>query len=281
MHEPRSAHPRRPGLLRARVLVVALVVAGVAIMIYPSAASWFSDLSQRDRLQGYAETIDAVGPAELDRRLAASRAYNAALGAGIARDPFGAGEEDTAEVVEARELVTDEPDGVLAQLRIPAIDAALPVYSGTSDATLERGIGHLTGSSLPVGGAGTHAVLTGHRGYPQSALFTHLDRLTEGDTFTLTVLGQTLAYRVTETQVVEPDDVDSLRIVPGRDLVTLVTCTPIGINSHRILVHAERTSLPAEVARFVPEVPVPFPWWALALAVTVAGGTGALVWRRR
>lgn len=153
------------------------------------------------------------------------------------------------------------------------IDVDLPIYHGTSDVTLLRGIGHLEGTALPVGGNGTHAVLTGHRGLAESELFTHLDRLAVGDTFTIEVFGQVLTYRVGETKVVDPSDTETLYPVRGKDLVTLVTCTPLGINSQRILVTGERvTPTPARDLAHAgarPDIPG-FPWWVVVIGAAVA-----------
>lgn len=169
----------------------------------------------------------------------------------------------------------------MGRLRIPVIDADLPIYHGTSDAVLERGVGHLQGTSLPVGGADQHSVLTAHRGLASSELFSHLDRVEIDDRFTIEVFGEVLTYRVVDTQVVRPDATESLYPQIGKDLVTLVTCTPLGVNSHRILVTGERiTPTPTEDldrAGDVPEVPG-FPWW-----VVIIGGAvillSAAVWR--
>lgn len=131
-------------------------------------------------------------------------------------------------------------DGVMGSLEIPKIHVYLPIYHGTSAESLRRGVGHLEGSSFPIGGESTHSILTGHRGLPQAELFTDLDQLEEGDVFYIHILEETLAYEIYEIETVEPENVESLTIQEGRDLVTLVTCTPYGINSHRMLVHAQR-----------------------------------------
>lgn len=140
-------------------------------------------------------------------------------------------------------------DGVMAVLSIPEIGLRLPVYHGVTDRTMEKGCGHLRGTSLPVGGCGTHAVIFGHRGLPDSKLFTDLDRLKKGDVFTIRVLDRVLCYRVSASKVILPDETDDLKIRPGKDLVTLVTCTPYGINTHRLLVFGERTDGPDSPAR--------------------------------
>lgn len=158
----------------------------------------------------------------------------------------------------------------MARIKIPAINVDLPVYHGTSDQVLLEGVGHLEGTALPVGGPSTHAVLTGHRGLAEAELFTNLDRVEVGDTFTVEVFGEVLTYQVRQTQVVEPTDTETLYPVLGEDLITLVTCTPLGINTQRILVTGERiTPTPIEDVKAMgtrPEVPGP-PWWAAVIAV--------------
>ncbi|WP_211340879.1 class C sortase [Xylanimonas allomyrinae] len=171
--------------------------------------------------------------------------------------------------------------GPFARLRIPSIDVDLPVYHGTSDATLLKGAGHLQGTSLPVGGPGTRAVLTAHRGLASATMFTHLNRVDEGDAFVIEVLGRVLAYRVIDIAVIEPHSTEEIRPVPREDLVTLVTCTPLGINTQRILVTGERVvPTPADDLAALgssPDVPR-FPWWAVAYAVATLGN---VAWYQR
>ena len=155
--------------------------------------------------------------------------------------------------------------GVMARLRIPSIHVDLPIYHGTSDNTLLKGVDHLEGTSLPVGGSDTHAVLTGHRGLAFATMFTNLDKVKNGDTFTIEVMNQVLTYKIFDVRVVNPQDTDSLVAQAGKDLVTLVTCTPLGINSQRILVTGERISPTPQqdIASANKSSGLPgFPWWA-------------------
>lgn len=154
----------------------------------------------------------------------------------------------------------------MGRVRIPSIDVDLPIYHGTSETVLSRGVGHLQGTSLPVGGVDTHTVLTAHRGLAQSRLFTDLDQLEKGHTFTVEIFGEVLTYRVYKKEVVQPEENQSLRAVAEKDIATLVTCTPLGINSHRILVTGERvTPTPVkDVEQSQDESQLPrFPWWAI------------------
>jgi sortase A len=177
-------------------------------------------------------------------------------------------------------MLRGDSEGLMARIRIPSINADLPIYHGTSEAVLQRGVGHLEGTALPVGGPSTHAVVTGHRGLATSELFSKLDQVTAGDTFTIEVFGETLAYKVTETLIVEPEDTESLLIQPGKDLMTLVTCTPLGINSHRILVTGERVIPTPEAdinaAGEAPDIPG-FPWWMITAGGVIIGA-GTYVW---
>ena len=140
------------------------------------------------------------------------------------------------------QLLNVDGNGVMGYIEIPSIRVSLPIYHGTSDVVLQAGIGHTEWSSLPVGGEGSHCVLPGHRGLPSAKLFTNLDKLVEGDTFTLHVLNEVLTYEVDQILVVEPQETEALQIVPGKDYCTLVTCTPYGINSHRLLVRGHRVA---------------------------------------
>jgi sortase A len=266
-------------------LIAIVCLAGAALLIYPSAAAWFSQVEQSARIDALTEDVTDLGRAALRAKVADARAYNEELtgaGASIAaheRLPLAADPEQTG-TFEYGDLLRGDPEGLMARLKIPAIDLDLPIYHGTSESVLVQGVGHLEGTALPVGGVSTHAVLTGHRGLATSELFTHLDRVAVEDTFTIEVFGEVLTYRVIDTTVVEPDDTQTLLPQPGRDLVTLVTCTPLGVNSHRILVTGERV-IPTpqkdfENAGESPEVPG-FPWW-----MVVAGGVvvlaGVYVW---
>lgn len=141
----------------------------------------------------------------------------------------------------------DAGSGVMGSISIPKIDVDIPIYHGTSESVLELGAGHLYGTSLPVGGEGTHSVITGHRGLIKALMFTRLDELEKGDSFYVKVMGETLGYKVDRIEVIEPSDVSKLKIVDGEDRVTLMTCTPYGVNTHRLLVSGVRAQIPNEV----------------------------------
>lgn len=264
-------------------LLVALVaLIGVGILSYPATASWFSQYNQSKLVGDYGHQVKNGTDPTAAQELTLAHAYNDALDSGAQveanqRIPSGSGTSSNSRL-DYWKMLAAVPTGVMARLRIPSIHADLPIYHGTSDDTLQHGVGHLEGTSLPVGGVGTHAVLTGHRGLASATLFTNLDQVSAGDTFTIEVFGEVLAYRVVTTQVVDPDQTESLRPQAGRDLVTLVTCTPLGINSQRILVTGERL-LPTPRSAIRQTVSgVGFPWWIVWLSAAVAVA-GIYVWR--
>lgn len=260
---------------------------GVAILLYPTAAAWISQLNQASLIGFYDEQVEHASP---DGRvqLKNARAYNEALSSGAllsagANAPVGAGESrDSGALPYRSQLVT--PSGMMARLRLPAIDLDLPVFHGTDDDTLLRGLGHLEGTSLPVGGASTRSVITGHRGLASAEMFTNLDRVRTGDTFTIETFGEVLTYRVNDVTVVAPEDTETLHQVAGKDLVTLITCTPLGVNTHRILVTGERITPtpPADIAAAGKPSTVPnFPWWIPAFVGAILLAAAYLRWAGR
>lgn len=283
--KPSRTHPRaRWRLPKVPFFIAVLCLVGVLILMYPSIAAWYSSVAQSAQLKGYTHDVQQVGPVGRLHALQEAHEYNDALtgGALVAankRIPEAEGTKLPAQF-DYNKLLDADPYGLMGRIKIPSIDVDLPIYHGTSDAILAKGVGHLEGTSLPVGGLGTHAVLTGHRGLATSTLFTNLNKVKVGDTFTIIVFGDVLTYRVIDTKVVDPDQTKSLDPVPGKDLVTLVTCTPIGINSQRILVTGERVSPTPQndlaAAASVPNVPG-FAWWAVLLGLAVLV-LGAYVW---
>ena len=282
----RARKPARTWRLSILALVVALLcLGGISVALYPSTAQWFSASAQADQVRQGIDDIRVIGPASRLKALQQAAAYNAALDAGAAvkaneRVPVDAGAALPA-AYDYTQLLAANHDGLMGRIVIPSIHADLPIYHGTSDATLAEGIGHLEGSSLPVGGSGTHAVLAGHRGLASSTLFTDLDQVRDGDTFTIYVFGETLTYRISSIKVVDPDQTKTLNPVPGKDLVTLVTCTPIGVNSQRILVTGERvTPTPVSaVAGATEDAAGPgFPWWAIGFAAALTAAALFVWW---
>ena len=216
------------------LLVLALLV-GAALLLYPTASDYWNSLHQSRAIATYAEEVANLTTADYEKLWLAAVEYNTRMGA--AGNPFVLSEEQRANYFSQLDL---SGNGIMGYIEIPKIECSLPIYHGTSEAVLQIAVGHLEGSTLPVGGAGTHCVLSGHRGLPSAKLFTHLDQLSEGDVFLLRVLNETLTYEVDQIHIVLPQEVDDLAVVPGRDFCTLVTCTPYGINSHRLLVRGKR-----------------------------------------
>lgn len=272
----------QPNKLTIIIAVIALVGAGV--LLYPTTASWVSSYNQSKLIVDYSEQIENVRPSAAEQ-LAMARRYNEALQAGVnveANANIAVGDGNLRdETLNYENILSANDQGLMARVKIPTIGVDLPIYHGTSDEVLNRGAGHLEGSHLPIGGADTHSVITAHRGLANAEMFTNLDQVEVGDRFTMEVFGEVLTYEVRETKVVQPDDTDTLRPVAGRDLVTLITCTPLGINSHRILVTGERVT-PTPIADVAgagqaPEIPG-FPWWAVLYLVALLV-VGAFVWR--
>lgn len=215
------------------------LVMGLALMNYPFVSQWVNGQNQTRVVRDYVRQTDSLQEEVKQQLLQEARAYNTQLAAGRQQlsDGFAAGQKSDAQY---DKLLNPGGDGIMGYIEIPAIGVMLPIYHGTGADALQHGVGHLVQSSLPVGGTDTHAVLSAHTGLAENALFTNLDRMQVGDTFTLHILGEALYYRVCDITTVLPYETDSLAIQPGRDLVTLVTCTPYGINSHRLLVTGER-----------------------------------------
>ena len=289
MHNPASrrdprSHPRwRPSLLTNVIVVLAL--GGLTAGLYPMSASWLSSYNQSHVLT-QAETGRARMSPPAPEQLRLAHEYNEALIAGVRLDPWanvpvGSGNpSDT--LLRYDDLLTSGPHGLMSRIRIPSIGVDLPIYHGTATDTLLRGAGHLEGSHLPVGGTGTRSVITAHRGLANATMFSQLNGVRIGDTFTLEVLGDALVYRVTEMVTIEPEDSGSLRAEAGKDLVTLITCTPLGINSHRILVTGERV-IPTPAHNIAelgdhPQVPG-VPWWIFLASTGLITITAYLIRR--
>lgn len=217
------------------LLLVLVFLVGLSLLLYPTVSDYWNSLHQSRAIASYAEQVATLDNAAYDALWAEARAYNDTLR--TKTDRFTLTDEELAEY---NATLNVPGTNVIGYIEIPKIDCYLPIYHGTDEATLQVGVGHLEGSSLPVGGASTHCVLSGHRGLPSAKLFTDLDQLAEGDTFVLYVLDETLTYEVDQIRIVEPQEVDELAIEDGQDYCTLVTCTPYGINTHRLLVRGHR-----------------------------------------
>ena len=216
-----------------------LFVVSLGVILYPLIANYLSEKNRSLIETQYTETIEQMDTTALDEARAEAEEYNKTL-VTIPEKPYT--KDALIKAAESYDtLLNVREDGLMGYVEIPAIGVNLPIYHGTEESTLDRGVGHLLGSSLPVGGTATHCVLTGHSGLAGQKMFSDLNLLKAGDLFFLSVLGETLAYRVTDIYTVLPEDTGKLTIDAGRDLCTLITCTPYGVNSHRLLLRGERT----------------------------------------
>ena len=224
------------------ILLVLILLVGMSLILYPSVSDYWNSFHQSRAITNYAEAV-----AEIDNELYlalwdSAEEYNRRLA------EIDIQWEPSEELLAAygRELNVNN-SGIMAYIEIPKIDCRLPIYHGTRESVLQIAVGHIEGSSLPVGGTSTHCILSGHRGLPSARLFTDLDQLKEGDVFLLRTLDETLTYQVDQIHIVLPYELDDLRIQPGQDLCSLVTCTPYGVNSHRLLVRGHRIENAPEV----------------------------------
>ena len=215
-------------------IVIVLIAVDLYALLYPKVSDYVNSQSQSRAVVQYFDDVAGMGEENMKESLDAAHDYNKKLL--TKEDRFRMTDEEVAEY--NKQL--DAGRGILGTLAIDKIDVKLPIYHGTDEGVLQVGLGHLRGSSLPVGGAGTHAFITGHRGLPSSTLLTDLDKVGIGDTFTLYIMGETLTYQVDNIQTVEPEETEALYIDPAMDYCTLVTCTPYGINTHRMLVRGRR-----------------------------------------
>ena len=221
------------------ILAAVLFLLALGLTLYPLVSNWYNQRHQSQIQTAYQDVLEQTDTAELERIREQAVAYNAAITPGAAEEAY-----TQESIIAASDDYVNRLDlggtGIMGYVVIPKIDVDLPIYHGTGSDSLDRGTGHLLGSSLPVGGEGTHTIITGHSGMASQKMFTDLGQLQEGDVFYLRVLDETLAYEVKAVHTVLPHDTTYLGIVPGQDLCTLVTCTPIGINTHRLLVQGSR-----------------------------------------
>lgn len=217
------------------ILLILVFLTGLSLLLYPTVSDYINSLHQSRAIADYAGSVANLDNTIYEKLLTDARNYNAEL-AGMDYRPAFTEEEKR----EYENLLNVSGNGIIGYIEIPLIGCSLPIYHGTEEEILQIAVGHIDWTSLPVGGESTHCVLSGHRGLPSAKLFTDLDRLTEGDTFLIRVLDETLTYEVDQILIVEPKDTEALQIEKGKDYCTLVTCTPYGINTHRLLVRGHR-----------------------------------------
>ncbi|MBY0757184.1 class C sortase [Clostridium sardiniense] len=225
-----------------KLLVKGLFIVGLLICSYPIVSNLIEGYCQKNIIETYSESVCSKETNDLENEYKKGVEYNGAL---YSVQTPNINKTDNINSIlneDSYNNILNMGNGVMGSIEIPKINVKLPIYHGTSDEVLSVGVGHVFGSSLPIGGANTRSVLTGHRGLPSAKLFTRLDELDKGDLFFIRVLDKTLAYKVSDIKVILPEDINSIRTEKGRDLVSLITCTPYGINTHRLVVTGERVS---------------------------------------
>lgn len=217
-------------------LLVLFLISGLSLLLYPTVSDWWNAYHQSEVIAGYVKDVENLDDKKAEEMLASAEAYNQSLEKGIV-PTFRLSQEETTAY---ENILNITGTGIMGYVEIPKFKTSMPIYHGTDEAILQVAIGHIPGSSLPVGGQGSHSVISGHRGLPSAKLFTDIDKLKNGDIFKLHVLGKTLTYQVDQSLTVEPNDITSLGIDPEQDYCTLVTCTPYAVNTHRLLVRGHR-----------------------------------------
>ena len=217
------------------VFLVLILLAGLSLLLYPTFSDWWNSYHQTKAIASYAADVANLSNEDYEKIWKAATEYNASLSE--RNSDYTLTEEQKKQY---EQLLNVSGDGIMGYIEIPSINCSLPIYHGTQESVLQIAVGHIEWSSLPVGGASSHCVVSGHRGLPSAKLFTNLDELSKGDTFMLRVLDEVLTYEVDQILIVEPQETGALQIEEGKDYCTLVTCTPYGINTHRLLVRGHR-----------------------------------------
>ena len=221
------------------ILTAALILFSAVCFLYPAISNAINEQYNESRIDDYNNNVDSISQEDLDDYFSVAEKYNNALAADVSTD------DSKLSILSHYDEILDLDNGVMGYVEIPSINVRLPVYHGESEDVLTKGAAHLEHTSFPIGGESTHVCISAHCGYPTQKFFDDIDELENGDEIYIYVLDRTLKYTVTGTDVVEPDDSSKLEVVQGKDLLTLVTCTPYGVNSHRLLVHAERAPFEA------------------------------------
>ena len=257
---------------------------GICLLLYPVVSTRLHNAEQQRIAEGYSVSVSKQDTSKIDASLRAADEYNEELASGAILDPFI--EDARPDTPQYQNYLSRlNLDEVMSQVTVPTADIKLPIYHGTTDDVLKKGVGHLFGSALPVGGESTHTVLTGHTGLSTATLFDNLNKVQKGDAIYLNTLGRKLKYVVTSVDVVIPSDTEKLKKVPGKDLITLITCTPYGVNSHRLLVTGERVA--EDPVKITKEAEVtkdlnPWEWWMIGLIAAAVASVllvSVFVWR--
>lgn len=277
--------------LVTNIILQIIAMIGVGVFFYADAAEWFATLRHNSEISGYTSSVKQLGEKERSEILEAGYAYNDTLEVGRLHDPyttFDPDEQENTPIFKAyRKLLAVSGSNAIGEVTYPSLGIGLPIYHGTSDEVIAKGVGHMFGSSLPIGGPSTRSVLTAHSGLPHAKLFTRLLKAEVGDVFWISVLGEDHYYQVRSFENVLPEETENLQIIEGEDWVTLFTCSPVGINTHRFMVHAERIDAPDTVSgkQVIPGdgVAAGFPWWIVWFLGTsaVIGVIIFVPWRRK
>mgnify|MGYP005888461049 FL=1 len=255
------------------ILLILILLIGLSLMLYPSFADWWNSFHSSRSIANYVEQVANIDDAKYEELWDAAWDYNQSL---LHRPNDFLLSDEQQEIYKS--LLDFGGNGIMGYIEIPMIDVMLPIYHGTKESVLQIAVGHLDWTSLPVGGAGSHCVVSGHRGLPSARLFTDLDKLKVGDVFMLHVLNEILTYEIDQILIVEPQDTDPLLIEPGKDLCTMITCTPYGVNSHRMLVRGHRIEsqeeakvirITADAVRIEPLMVAPFVAVPILLVLTI------------
>ena len=228
-------------------LFILMILIGLGIILYPIISNQINEKRYQNVIKTYQYTVTKKTTGENEKLLTEAREYNRTLSFGRIVDVFQNPNQTSS--TEYLSILNVNNNGMMGYISIPKIDVRIPIYHGTSSDILQKGVGHLEGSSLPIGGESTHAILSAHRGLPSSRLFTDLDQLKEGDIFYIYILDEVLAYKVNQILITEPSETEALEIVNGKDYVTLVTCTPYAVNTHRLLVRGERIEYDKQIEK--------------------------------
>ncbi len=250
------------------IFIILIFLVGLGFISYPTVSNLWNQAHQSRAIATYSKQVEKLDDSENKKMLKAARKYNKSL---LKKsDHWKLSKKDKKKY---ESLLDVSGTGIMGYIEVPKIDCSLPIYHGTDEGALQIAIGHLEGSSLPVGGKNTHCVLSGHRGLPSARLFTDLDQMEEGDIFILNILGRKLAYEVDQIRVVLPEEMSDLEVIEGKDLCTLVTCTPYGINTHRLLVRGHRTKYVEEKVEEQKEVQTK----KMDTRLLIAGAAGAVI----
>ena len=250
------------------IFIILIFLVGLGFISYPTVSNLWNQAHQSRAIATYSKQVEKLDDSENKKMLKAARKYNKSL---LKKsDHWKLSKKDKKKY---ESLLDVSGTGIMGYIEVPKIDCSLPIYHGTDEGALQIAIGHLEGSSLPVGGKNTHCVLSGHRGLPSARLFTDLDQMEEGDIFILNILGRKLAYEVDQIRGVLPEEMSDLEVIEGKDLCTLVTCTPYGINTHRLLVRGHRTKYVEEKVEEQKEVQTK----KMDTRLLIAGAAGAVI----